>query len=64
MLFEPVMSDEKSTEEQNTKIDAIVGDEALGYDGPAHGEHSGQESPREKDGLGEGLADNRPEQIK
>jgi hypothetical protein len=58
------MSEEKSTEEQNTKIDAIVGDEALGNDRPAHGEHSGQNSPREKDTLGEGLADNRPEQIK
>ena len=58
------MSDEKSTEEQNVKIDAIVGNEVLGYEGAAHGEHSGQNSPNEDDGLGESLADNRPDQVK
>ena len=58
------MSEEKSTEEQNVKIDAIVGNEALGYEGPAQGEHSGQNAPREDKGLGDGLADNRPEQVK
>ena len=58
------MSHEKSTEEQNVKIDAIVGDEALGYEGAARGEHSGQNSPRKNDGLGEALADNRPDQVK
>jgi hypothetical protein len=58
------MSEEKSTEEQNVKIDAIVGDEALGYEGSGRGEHSGQNSPDEKKGLGDGLADNRPEDMK
>ena len=58
------MPDEKSTEEQNVKIDAIVGDESLGYGGPTHGEHSGQNSPREKKNIGDGLADNRPDQVK
>ncbi len=62
------MSEEKSTEDQNVKIDAIVGDEVLGYEGAARGEHSGQESPDGKgpsnDGLADTLADNRPEQVK
>jgi hypothetical protein len=62
------MSDEKSTEEQTEKIDAIVGDEALGYEGGARGEHSGQQSPRKQgpsaDPLGDSLADNRPDQVK
>jgi hypothetical protein len=63
------MSDDyKSTEEQNQKIDAIVGDEVLGYEGAAKAEISGQQSPEDKgltgDGLGDSLADNRPEQIK
>ena len=57
-------ADEKSTEEQTEKIDAIVGDEALGYKGSAHGEHSGERAPRRKDGLAEDLADNRPDQVK
>ncbi|HYK02194.1 MAG TPA: hypothetical protein VE974_10590 [Thermoanaerobaculia bacterium] len=61
------MSEEKSTEEQTQKIDAIVGDEVLGYEGAAHGEHSGQETPEYEDAgdtLADSLADNRPEQIK
>jgi len=59
------MSDEKSTEEQMQKIDAIVGDEVLGYDGSAKGEHSGQPTPRDAgDGLADSLADNRPDQLK
>ncbi len=58
------MSEEKSTEEQNVKIDAIVGDEALGYEGSGQGEHSGQNAPREKNRLSDSLADNRPDQIK
>lgn len=62
------MSDEKSTEEQLQKIDAIVGDEVLGYEGSAQGEHSGQESPGEEekpsDELGDRLADNRADQVK
>ena len=62
------MSEEKSTEEQTQKIDAIVGDEVLGYEGGARGEHSGQETPEEDeaqpgDALGDSLADNRPEQT-
>lgn len=59
---------EKSTEEQVVKIDAIVGDEALGYEGSARSEHSGQDSPADpdktKNGLEDELADNRPEQIR
>jgi hypothetical protein len=57
-------ADEKSTEEQTEKIEAIVGDEALGYKGSAHGEHSGESVPRRKDGLADDLADNRPDQVK
>jgi hypothetical protein len=52
-----------ATEEQNQKIDAIVGDEALGYEGSGRGEHSGQNPSREKD-LKDSLADNRPDQMK
>jgi hypothetical protein len=60
------MSDEKSTEEQTEKIDAIVGGEVLGYEGSAQAEHSGQEPPRDQgnDGLADTLADNRPDQVK
>jgi hypothetical protein len=72
------MSDDKSTpqagieeqgakEEQTQKIDAIVGDEVLGYEGSAHEELSGQSTERtdrKGDGLADRLADNRPEQVK
>ena len=58
------MSDEKSTEEQTQKIDAIVGDEALGYEGSGREEHSGQNSPRDRKRLDDSLADNRPDQVK
>lgn len=61
------MSDEKSTEEQVQKIDAIVGDEALGYEGHAQAEHSGQPAEKEDgsaDPLEDRLADNRPDQVK
>jgi hypothetical protein len=61
------MSEEKSTEEQTQKIDAIVGDEVLGYDGSARGEHSGQETTGDEgagDTLADSLADNRPDQVK
>lgn len=54
-------------EEQTQKIDAIVGDEVLGYEGPARGEHSGQSAEGDEsadDGLWDRLADNRPEQVK
>ena len=54
-------------EEQTQKIDAIVGDEVLGYDGGARGEHSGQDGTergdKHGDGLGDRLADNRPDQT-
>jgi hypothetical protein len=64
LLISP-MSEEKSTEEQTQKIDAIVGDEVLGYEGGARGEHSGQETPEDDVAgtLGDKLADNRPEQT-
>jgi hypothetical protein len=52
------------TEEQTEKIDAIVGDEALGYDGSGRGEHSGQASAPHKERLSDALANNRPEQVK
>ena len=73
------MSDERSTpeqegieeqgamEEQMQKIDAIVGDEVLGYEGSGREEHSGQSSTgdqRREDDLEDRLADNRPEQMK
>ena len=61
------MSEEKSTEEQNVKIDAIVGNEALGYEGSARGEHSGQDGEEgdstPADPLADSLADNRPDQV-
>jgi hypothetical protein len=59
------MSDnEKATEEQIEKIDAIVGDEALGYRGSGREEHSGENAPRDKSRLDDRLADNRPDQVK
>ena len=60
------IEEQGAREEQTQKIDAIVGDEVLGYEGTARGEHSGQSSARQKpgDGLEDRLADNRPEQVK
>jgi hypothetical protein len=72
------MSDDRSTqqvgteeqgakEEQTQKIDAIVGDEVLGYEGSAREELSGQSTETNGppgDGLADRLADNRPEQVK
>ncbi|MFL6248091.1 MAG: hypothetical protein ACJ74H_18855 [Thermoanaerobaculia bacterium] len=61
------VEEQGAKEEQTQKIDAIVGDEVLGYEGGAHGEISGQSSEGERtsnDGLGDRLADNRPEQVK
>jgi hypothetical protein len=61
------MSKEKSTEEQTQKIDAIVGDEVLGYEGSAQAEHSGQlpeEDDVSADAMEDRLADNRPDQVK
>lgn len=55
-------------EEQIQKIDAIIGDEVLGYEGTAHGEHSGQDSAKGKspegDKLEDRLAHNRPTEVK
>lgn len=55
-----------STEEQNVKIEAIDAEEALGYEGTARGEHSGQEADDapKNDRNPDRLADNRPEQLK
>jgi hypothetical protein len=61
------IEEQGAMEEQMQKIDAIVGDEVLGYDGSGREEHSGQTSttdPRSKEGLEDRLADNRPEQMK
>jgi hypothetical protein len=58
------IEEQGATEEQTEKIDAIVGDEVLGYDGSARGEHSGQVSEANEESLADALADNRPEQVK
>ena len=58
------IEEQGATEEQNEKIDAIVGDEVLGYDGSGRGEHSGQESERHEESFGDSLANNRPEEVK
>jgi len=58
-------NDEKgATEAQVEKIEAIVGSEALGYEGVGREEHSGENSPTESDDLRDELADNRPEDLK
>lgn len=59
------MTREKSTEEQVVRIDTIVGDEVLGYQGEGREEHSGQSSPEQDDntGIGHDIADNSPGQI-
>jgi len=58
------IEEQGATEEQNEKIDAIVGDEALGYTGSGEGEHSGQVSSPNKERITDALANNRPEQLK
>ena len=58
------VEEQGAKEEQNEKIDAIVGDEALGYDRSARGEHSGQVSVPNKERVTDALANNRPEQVK
>ena len=57
------MSEEKSTEEQNEKITAIVGSETLGYTGSGREEHSGQNSPDDATSLADDLADNEPKDL-
>ncbi|HYC59356.1 MAG TPA: hypothetical protein VEK79_07305 [Thermoanaerobaculia bacterium] len=57
------MSEEKSTEEQNIKITAIVGSEALGYTGSGREElsgRSGEDDAKPSGKLGDDLADNNP----
>jgi uncharacterized protein (TIGR02246 family) len=61
-----VVEEQGAVEEQTQKIDAIVGDEVLGYQGSGRGEHSGQKAARDdrhRNDLGDRLADNRPEQV-
>ncbi len=61
------VEEQGAKEEQVQKIDAIVGDEVLGYEGTALGEHSGQgagNATTRNDTLEDRLADNRPEQVK
>lgn len=61
------LEEQGAKEEQTQQIEAIVGDEVLGYEGSARGEHSGQsasDGERGDDGLEDRLADNRPEQVK
>ena len=57
------IEEQGAKEDQNEKIDAIVGDEALGYDRSARGEHSGQVSVPNKERITDALANNRPEQM-
>lgn len=57
------VEEQGATEEQNEKIDAIAGDEVLGYDGSGREEHSGQKSARKAEGLDDVLAHNRPEDV-
>lgn len=62
-----VVEEQGAVEEQNQKIDAIVGDEVLGYEGSGREEHTGQRPARDDRGrndLDDRLADNRPEQMK
>ena len=61
------IEEQGAKEEQVQQIEAIIGDEVLGYEGGARGEHSGQSSPGGEtagDGLEDRLADNRPGQVK
>ncbi|HEY0160467.1 MAG TPA: hypothetical protein VGF28_24480 [Thermoanaerobaculia bacterium] len=58
------VEEQGATEEQTEKIDAIVGDEVLGYEGSGRGEHSGQESAPHDERDSGALADNRPEDLK
>ena len=58
-------NDEKgAVESQVEKIEAIVGDEVLGYEGAGREEHSGENSPTAAKDLKDKLADNRPEDVK
>lgn len=65
MSNERGIEEKGAVEEQVQKIDAIVGEEALGYDGSGREEHSGQPSApdRRDEDLEDRLADNRPDQM-
>jgi len=59
------IEEQGAKEEQVQKIDAIVGDEVLGYEGTSRGEHSGQTGEEDAaETLEDRLADNRPDQLK
>ena len=58
------IEEQGATEEKTERIDAIVGDETLGYDGSGRGEHSGQESSPTAERITDSLANNRPDQVK
>ena len=65
LCFLAMANDEKGAiESQVEKIDTIVGNEVLGYDGAGREEHSGENSPTPPDDLQDELADNRPEDVK
>lgn len=58
------MSDDKgATEDQVQKIDVIVGNEVLGYEGAGREEHSGENAPKEPGDLRGDLADNTKKDI-
>jgi hypothetical protein len=57
------MTEPKSTEEQNEKITAIVGSEAMGYQGSGREEHSGENTPEETGSLKDELADNEAKDL-
>jgi len=59
------IEEQGAKEDQNQKIDTIVGDEVLGYEGTSRGEHSGQSGDENaEETLEDRLADNRPDQTK
>jgi hypothetical protein len=65
LINKPMSDDEKgATEEQVDRIQTIVGNEVLGYEGAGREEHSGENSPRKSNKLTDELADNKPEQTK
>ena len=53
----------KSTEEQVERIEAIRGNEVLGYEGSGREEHSGENSPKNSGSLSDDFADNKKEDL-
>ena len=53
----------RPTEDQVEKIDAIVGSESMGYEGAGREEHSGENSPKSSGDLKDELADNKPSDL-